>query len=64
LDEDVLVFGGKDGVKEPFLPQEEAMVVAHNWMSMEEPQEPTTSTPNTTQAKGKTSGLLKSMFKK
>eukprot|EP00339_Tiarina_fusa_P016041 CAMPEP_0117031446 /NCGR_PEP_ID=MMETSP0472-20121206/22598_1 /TAXON_ID=693140 ORGANISM="Tiarina fusus, Strain LIS" /NCGR_SAMPLE_ID=MMETSP0472 /ASSEMBLY_ACC=CAM_ASM_000603 /LENGTH=220 /DNA_ID=CAMNT_0004739767 /DNA_START=186 /DNA_END=845 /DNA_ORIENTATION=+ len=58
LDEDVLVFGGKDGVKEPFLPQQEAMVVAQNWMCMEQEQEELA--PNSSaQPKGKTSSLLK-----
>jgi hypothetical protein len=32
LDEDVLVFGAKDGVKVPFLPQNEAMLAANKMM--------------------------------
>lgn len=36
LDEDVLVFGGKNGVSVPLLPQKEAMAAAHQMLGMQQ----------------------------
>ena len=73
LDENYLVFGGKDGVKEPFLPQQEAMVVAQTMMNI--PQDDHDPNPSSIQEiqqqqgqgggeKAGPGGLLKSIFKR
>lgn len=76
LDENYLVFGGKDGVKEPFLPQQEAMIVAQTMMTMQDDHEPNPSsiqgvvqqqqTGGSDGGGGKAGpgGLLKSIFKR
>lgn len=60
LDEDVLIFGGKDGVKVPFLSQSEAMMAAYKMIGN---GESVAAATDSGQQSGVT-GKLKSLFKK
>lgn len=63
LDDNVLVFGGKDGVSVPFLPKEEAKTAALKMMSaMREQQEQ--PPPHPSGGNGKKEGKLKSFFRR
>jgi predicted aspartyl protease len=76
LDTNVLVFGGKDGVQVPFMPQEQAKMAAHKMMNhqptstaVEKPNYQPTSTaveqqPTSTAVEQPKSGMLKNFFRK
>jgi hypothetical protein len=58
LDEDVLIFGGKDGVSVPFLSQSKAMIAASKMLAGND-----TSAAIVEEESG-VSGMLKSVFNK